>query len=151
MERMTLPTKAAAAVRICLALIVALPLLTIPGCGGGEDLPETAEVSGTVSYKGQPVAGAEVNFSPETGNPGFGITEEDGTFELTTYDSGDGAVPGTHTVTVQLFPQESLPGMEAESVGMTAIPGKYASAETTPLKEDVKSGEKNEFTFDLVD
>ena len=152
MDRMTLPTKALAAARVCLALIVASLLLSQPGCDGGgvEDLPEVAKVSGIVTYKGQPVEGAEVTFTPETGNPALGITGADGRFEPTTYDAGDGAVPGKHKITIKVFPREALPGMEAETAGVS-VPAKYGDLTTTPLSEEVKAGEQNEFTFDLED
>lgn len=151
MDCMTLPKKALAAMRVCLALIAVLLVLSLPGCGGGE-FAETAEVSGVVLYKGQPVAGAEVNFHPAEGHPATGRTEPDGRFVLSTYAAEDGAVPGTHTVTVQLFPEEGgLPGMEVQSTGAAAIPEKYADPGVSPLSREVKAGEKNDFTLELED
>jgi hypothetical protein len=150
MERMNAPKKPLAALRVCVALIAVPLVLLLPGCGG-EDVPETAKVSGVVLYKGQPVAGAEVNFHPKEGHPATGRTGPDGQFVLTTYDAEDGAVPGTHTVTVQLFPEEALPGMEAESSGAAAIPEKYADPGSSPLTQEVKAGEKNDLTLELVD
>jgi len=151
MDRLTLPKKALAAVRVCLALMAVLLVLSLPGCGG-EDVPETAEVTGVVLYKGQPVGGAEVNFYPAEGHPGTGRTEPDGRFVLTTYAAEDGAVLGKHTVTVQLFPEEGgLPGMEAQSTGAAAIPPKYADPGASPLSREVKAGEENDFTLKLED
>lgn len=151
MECMNLPKKALAVVHVCLASIAVLLVPSFTGCGG-EDVPETAEVSGVVLYNGQPVAGAEVNFYPAEGHPGTGRTEPDGRFVLTTYDPEDGAVLGKHTVTVQLFPEEGgLPGMEAQSTGAAAIPLKYADPAASPLSREVKAGEKNEFKLELED
>jgi hypothetical protein len=150
MDRMTLPKKTLAALNACLALIAVPLALALPGCGG-DSVAETAEVSGVVLYKGQPVAGAEVNFRPKEGHPATGRTGPDGRFVLTTYEEGDGAVPGTHTVTVQLFPEEALPGMEAETSGAAAIPEKYADPASSPLTQEVKAGEKNDLTLELVD
>jgi len=150
MDRMTLPTKAFAAVRPCLALIAVPLVLSLSGCGGN-DVPETAGVTGVVLYKGQPVDGAVVTFSPQEGNPGTGRTGSDGRFVLTTYNAEDGAVPGKHTVTVQLFPDGGLPGMEVESTGVTGIPNKYADPEASPLSREVKAGEENDFTLELED
>ena len=54
---------------------------------------------------GQPVNGGTVFFSPAgqagetiTGKPATGNVGPDGTFTLTTYTDGDGAVVGKHTV-----------------------------------------------------
>ena len=70
---------------------------------------------------------------------------------LTTYDDGDGAVVGTHAVTVQLLPEGGLPGMEVETTGATPIPQKYADRSTSPLTAEVKPGEKNEVKLELED
>jgi hypothetical protein len=148
MDRMTLPTRALAGV--CLALIAIPLVLSLPGCGG-EDVPETAEVTGVVLYKGQPVEGAVVTFTPQEGNPGTGRTGPEGRFVLTTYNAEDGAVPGTHTVTVQLFPEGGLPGMEVESTGGVGIPKKYAEPGSSPLSREVVADEENEFTLELED
>ena len=50
-----------------LALLVGMPLLL--GCGGGVAGPKTAKVTGVVTYKGQPVAGATVTFTASEKSP----------------------------------------------------------------------------------
>ncbi len=149
MDRITLQTQVLAVAHACVALIAVLGLA---GCGGGEDVPETAPVSGVVLYKGQPVDQAEVTFHPQgEGHPAVGRTDTEGRFVVTTYDQGDGAVLGTHTVTVQLMPEESLPGMEVQTAGATPIPQKYADPSASPLTVEVKAGEENEVTLELED
>jgi hypothetical protein len=139
-----------AAGRLCLAaILVPIVALSLSGCGEKSDVPETAEASGVVMFKGEPFEGAEVMFHPQDGgNPAHAMTDEDGRFVLTTYDEGDGAVPGEHKVTIMYFPAESLPGMEAETGG-SMLPEKYAAIANTPLTAEVKAGEENEFTFEL--
>ena len=131
-------------------LVTAALTLSLSGCGG-EDVPETAEVSGVVLYKGQPVENAEINFYPKDGHPATARTGPDGRFVLTTYNANDGAVPGTHTVTVQLFPAEALPGMETQSTGAAEIPAKYGSPSASPLTVQVKPDEDNDLTLELED
>lgn len=135
---------------IALASVVGV---TLSGCGGtDEDIPDTAPVSGIVTYKGKEIEDAVVTFHPQgQGNPGTGTTEANGRFVLTTYKARDGAVPGMHVVTVQLMPEGGLPGMEVETTGATPIPKKYAMASSSPLTADVKLGETNDFKFDLKD
>ncbi len=59
----------------------------------------TAPVSVTVSYKGQPVEGALVQFVI-VDNPSVGITDASGKCSLKTYEAGDGAILGTNVVTI---------------------------------------------------
>ena len=89
-------------------------ILTIPtivaflGCGdssedkGSGKHPKTYAVSGTVLLDGQPVADASVSFRSATADTigATGRTADDGSFTLTTFVSGDGAIAGHHKVTV---------------------------------------------------
>jgi len=120
------------------------------GCGSDETLPETAAVTGTITYNGSPIRGGTITFHPQgTGNPAYGLVTPDGTYSLTTYHTDDGAVLGEHVVTVEVMPGQwaaeadaenaGLPGTENSSSG-PRIPPAYSSAETTPLRYTVKSG-----------
>lgn len=74
--------------------------LLLSGCGGGSSALGTAPVTGKVTYKGQPVAGATVTFVGEgDARSATAITREDGTYSLMTLDS-EGAVPGKYMVLV---------------------------------------------------
>ena len=80
-----------------LSLISAMLLL---GCSGA-DRPKMASVTGVVSYKGTPVAGATVNFSSATApRNASGVTDETGKYRLTTFENNDGAILGDHKVTI---------------------------------------------------
>lgn len=74
-------------------------LLAATGCGDG--FVKVAPVSGTVRYNGVPVRDAYVKFTQE-GCPivAGGFTDDAGRFELTSYQSGDGAPVGENTVTI---------------------------------------------------
>src|SRR5215469_1486493 len=82
-------------------------LLSIAGCTGGEKLP-TVPASGTVTYNGEPLEGATVNFLPKTQAEGAkgaaGQTDSRGRFSVQTYLGGEratpGALPGDYAVSV---------------------------------------------------
>ncbi len=82
--------------------------LALVGCGGGGEgaakKQATEAVTGKVTYRGNPVEGAVVTFSPGEPTPGsraaFAKTDDEGNYTLTTYNSGDGAIPGKYFVTV---------------------------------------------------
>ena len=75
-------------------------LCLVTGCGGGADLP--VPVRGTVTLDGQAVEAAAISFIPESGTarPASGETRADGTYEITTRNSGDGAMRGDYRVIV---------------------------------------------------
>lgn len=87
-------------------LIVPAMVVVLAGCGG----PSMAPVKGRVVCHGKPVAAAAVVFSPvpksetalESGKPGTGYSEPDGTFVLSTFKVRDGALIGPHRVTISL-------------------------------------------------
>ena len=76
--------------------------LLLSGCNSTEGRVQTNKVKGKVTYNGSPVASATVTFSPqEKGTPtAMGITDGQGVYTLTTYDSGDGAAAGIYKVLV---------------------------------------------------
>lgn len=90
----------------CAALTAAL-LLAL-GCSKGPKIP-TVPVSGTIKYKGTPVAQATVGFVSKTAtegktqHPARGVTDDQGRYTLSTYINPNdypGAPPGDYTVTV---------------------------------------------------
>ncbi len=129
------------------------------GCGGGgTPRPKCAPVSGTVTYKNEPVAGATVTFwTANAPRAAIGQTDAKGNFQLTTFDPNDGAIVGTHSVTVTK-PPESAPANATEMATAKPaaaptkppLPTKYALASSTPLKFEVKSG-SNTAPLELTD
>lgn len=126
------------------ALSLATFAAVLIGCGRS-DLPETAPVSGTVTFKGRPLPGGTVTFHPEddkAGNPAFGEIRSDGTFEMTTYKAEDGAILGKHIVTIEVFAGQAemapLPGTEEKT---STVPKRYRDPKTSPLRFEVKKGE----------
>ncbi len=148
----------------CLMLLC----IGVSGCsdGGGGKKLATNKVTGKVIMNGAPVPGVSVSFSPiETGKPpAMGISDTQGIYILTTYDSGDGAVEGdykvmvykgapsaapaapTHDPTGQSSgggaPKHSGPASKGQTAaGGSLLPEKYSSASTTTISKSVKSGE----------
>jgi hypothetical protein len=152
-------------VRMTAGGLMSVGTLWLAGCGGASgaaDRPEVLPVSGTVTYAGQPMAGATVTFKPEeAGQPSaFGKTDAQGRFRLTTFVADDGAVPGSHTVTVQKYTivapdvNEDDPDYDSSKVKATPpkshLPEKYSNPKTSGLTARVSAGE-NDVKLDLTD
>lgn len=85
--------------------VLGLVLIAAVGCGKDPNQLPVSEVTGSVTYNGQPMRGASVSLIPAVPNPKlkippFGEVKEDGTFAVTTYGGGDGAPPGEYKVTL---------------------------------------------------
>ena len=137
-----------------MGLGLALVLLCAVGCGRAGTAP-TLKVTGTITYNGTPVSDANVAFTPENGRPAVGVTDASGNFTLSTFDPGDGAVPGKHTVTVTdagtapAAAGEEDYSMPDESAGR--FPAKYADPAESGFTATVEKGKENDFTFDMTD
>jgi len=81
----------------CFSSTLALLFLFAAGCG--DNSPKTAPVKGTVTYKGKPVPQGSIMFQPEEGAAATAQIK-DGQYVLKTFRDADGAVLGTHKVTV---------------------------------------------------
>ncbi len=133
---------------ICIGMF-ALAVMT--GCGEQIDKKPTAPVKGVVTYQGKPLETGEIVFFPDSGEQiAHGKIQSDGTFELTTYDEGDGAFPGMHKVTI--VSERDMEGVSAEDpeadLEPSFIPMKYNMQNTSGLTAEVKEG-SNEINFDL--
>ena len=147
------------------ALTVALLLgaSTFSGCSPASTRPKLVPVSGTVKFKGAPLANATVTFVPEGSSPRnpYGTTDKDGNFQLTSYDTNDGAVPGDYIVLIVAKPADGKKPEERTASDMIAlgpggslkaedtVPTKYADKKTSDLKRSIVAGDKNVFNFDL--
>jgi hypothetical protein len=134
--------------------------LTTLGCG--PKLPPTAHVKGHVLFNGKPVIQGRMMFQPQSGRPAIGTIQTDGTYNLTTFKSDDGAILGKHSVTIEAFeaidaPKPASFADELADKGRLAspkkvvrwfVPEKYAHPETSNLTAEVKLGE-NTIHFDL--
>lgn len=137
------------------ALLVTLAGLV--GCGG-KDRPETVKVFGKVTHAGQPVTSGTVTFHPvgfasgEANRPALGVLQPDGSYALSTYEAGDGAIPGKYEVAVVSV--EKPPSVEEFAAGAKvkpALPEKYATPRTSGLTATVpaEADAPVEINFDL--
>jgi hypothetical protein len=124
------------------------------GCGDGK--PRRVPVTGTIRYQNKPLEGGDVVFVPVDARNGFraiGKTDDQGQFALTTFQRGDGAVPGEYKVTVFAYhngdPSRDT-DMIAPPVGAPAVPEKYSSQRTTDLAATV-GNEPTVVEFELKD
>lgn len=144
----------------CLVLMVAV--FAIAGCG-----PEsrTSGVTGTVTFEGAAVPEGTITFYPKAGGrPAIGQIQSDGTYELSTFAPGDGAVPGEHKVAIeakQVSGAGAAPTSLQDEIAQTSfgansktssvnwlVPEKYASSESSELTATVESG-SNKIDFQL--
>ena len=163
-----------------LVLLVGPALLYVLGCSAHDGLGRRYPASGTVKYKGEPIAKGLINLVPVKGGATHGSSGiiEDGSFSLSTLTPGDGALPGEYKVVVNTR-QVDEDRVKAEAAKIAAkhgivnrtqtppilvaraaaksmkkakgtTPAKYQSPQTSDLTAQV--GEKrNYFTFELND
>src|SRR5438067_6330115 len=117
-------------------LILAASLLLTSGCGS--NLPKTIRVSGRVTFDGgAPPGPGTVYFLPQQAAEGFpsrpatGDFDKEGHFKATTFEPGDGLMPGKYTMHIECY--ETPPNMHGKVV-KRLVPQKYQSAETRGLQ-----------------
>lgn len=138
-------------------LLIAGILFGCLGCGQSGDLPEIAPARGVVTFKGKPLAQANVTFIPDSGPIASGVTDEQGNFTLTT-QGRSGARIGNHRVTIQasvVKAGENAPAVDPETGSersvetVSIIPEKYGNPYQSGLTATVASGGPNEFQFEI--
>ncbi|MGZ0175024.1 MAG: hypothetical protein ACKVHE_36485 [Planctomycetales bacterium] len=131
--------------------IFVLGVLVLSGCGDA-DGPRMANVAGTITFGGEPLAGAEVHFlSGEV--EGYGRTNAEGSYTLVR-----GAPVGECSVYITKAPDD----MFAQSIDMTiegmdagqieAMAAGAASRDVTPLlPPEYSDPNQSKLTFDVPD
>ena len=123
--------------------LMALAAALVPGCGPGD--PRLA-VSGTVTFKGQPLDQGRIEFHPPQNNGTMsGAVIQNGRYEI---PRDKGLAPATYEVRIYSYDEKggtsgAIPG-EAGLGFKERIAKKYNAAST--LKADVKRGQT---TFDF--
>lgn len=149
---------------IAFLLIVVLPCA---GCGNAE--PKTSVVRGKVFVDSKPLKTGLITFHPTEGRPAMASIESDGTYELSSYGSGDGAAPGDYVVTIDASdaqvigdaPEVAAPTSLEQEIAQAPVvpktrtrityhaPPEYASKNTSPLKATVLEKDVNEINFEI--
>lgn len=134
----SLLSKLSAAAVLCATLLLA-------GCGAGDGVERLTvhPVQGSVTFEGKPLPNAQIAFHPK--NPtdqrakvALGTSDANGTFQLTTYDTHDGAVAGEFTVTVQYFQLQQ--NGESFSPGPNVLSPQIANPATSDIVLRVAEG-----------
>jgi hypothetical protein len=125
--------------RIHLCLLLGL----LAGCGQSE--PALAPVQGRVLYRGQPLAGGTIVFTPDSQRGGRGpqawsLVGGDGRFTLLT-GGKKGAVPGWHRVTIA--------PLASRGAKATPLPSRYRDPELSGQRVEVKAGRHNQCDLHL--
>jgi hypothetical protein len=137
---------------VFLWLCVALAVVVAVGCGGNNG-PPTYRAGGKVAYSdGTPLTRGRVSLSPteSTANVSArGEIQPDGTFELTTFISGDGAVPGRYKALVVVPPVFQNPRWgPSNPPSEPLINARFANFETSGLEFTVTDDPaKNQFNI----
>jgi hypothetical protein len=113
--------------RISFGLAV-LTACALAGCGPGNGLT-MGRVSGLVTYKGQPVEMGEVLYLPDSdkgnnGVPSMGAIGKDGTYTMSTQESGDGVIAGFHKVGIRALDATRVAADETPAPDPAAATGK---------------------------
>jgi hypothetical protein len=107
--------------RIPAALLLSVAAVASASCGrSAPEYPKVEPVSGSVFVGGIPATGAVVTFHPvDPQGPNKlrprAVVRADGTFQLTTYTTGDGAAVGEYAVTLS-WPEKEDPDQEARGI-----------------------------------
>ena len=152
------------------------------GCGTNPSKPPLGRVHGRVTYNGKPLTNGSVMFTPVAGGKGgatgqvaAGQLGSDGSYTLTTFEEGDGAILGQHVVTVEARegnvaelnlpatpgakPKPSFKVASGRRVGVgkvpyispkALIPRKYMDPESSPFRHTVEPGD-NRVDLELID
>jgi hypothetical protein len=111
--------------------------------------PATVPVKGTLTVDSKPLAGAQVMFHAQDpqGKDATGSTDAAGAFKLSTFQPGDGALPGSYKITVAYSEHRAGPAVKDASEALDAppklspqslvLPAKYAQPDQTILKHRV--------------
>lgn len=134
----------------CTALWLAGAVAAALIAGCSKSPYELAPVEGRVTIDGAPMPIGKVMFAPTAkegnlnpGKPAFGAIQPDGSFKLSTYDDGDGAVVGVHWVTIYR-------GDGITPTGSTAKPIPVFDRFTVPQTKTVVAGQDNRVEIQLT-
>jgi len=135
------------------AALVAILVVSLAGCRS--KLPQTVPVAGKVTFDGQPPpAEGIVYFLPMEAAPGFSSRPAtadfgpDGAFRATTFEPGDGLMPGKYQMHVECW--ETAPNMDGNPV-KSHVPQKYQNAETSGFAVEITTDmRRQEVNLDVV-
>jgi hypothetical protein len=137
--------------KVVLCQMAALAL----GCASCSNKNNIYPVSGKVTYKGSPAAGATVFFHRQGGDSMndhaiMGIVQEDGSFQLVCGSIGKGAPPGAYDVLIE-WRRVSGQSNGRPQRGPDKLKGRYADPKRPFLHAMVEAKATNLPPFELID
>lgn len=171
-QRFNMKTSFHFAKRLASTILLSLLLLgNFSGCGSQTDVPEfykdLVPVSGVITFKKQPLAGATVTLVPygtDAVRAAYGLTDAEGKFSVMTPINGispdktKGAVPGTYRVLISKIqmpdgtdiPTELTHADAMQQGAKEILPAKYWREENAILQTSIQKGTSPaELKFDL--
>jgi hypothetical protein len=138
--------------RLAWAAVLISALISV-SCGQS-GRPKLYPVRGKVLHDGQPAAGARVTFYPKdrTGPQSLspvGTVLQDGSFELTTFKTGDGAPAGEYDVAIVWPTQPGRKAVAAALVDTDRLNGAYSDPARSGLQARVVEGKNELPSFEL--
>ena len=125
--------------RLLLSAVAVCVVACSSGCGNPHG---TVKVSGAVTVKGaNPPGPGTLSFTTAEAAPGFPQRPAmakfgtDGKYEVTSFDPGDGLVPGKYKLAIECY--ETPPNMQGKPV-KSYIDAKYMNGETSGFELDVQ-------------
>lgn len=130
--------------------------IVLTGCNQG---PQLAPVSGRITVGDKAITEGVIMFHPDDGPTAVGTIQPDGTYTLTTFRPGDGAVVGKHRVSIHAtrvgpghlaspksideeieLSRKRAPGGKVLVAGQITwlVPEKYFRADTSDLTAEVE-------------
>jgi hypothetical protein len=141
---------------VLLAAGTAVALATI-GCGKQNNHKPVFQVSGRVTFRGEPMTGAVIGFHPLNVSDLRAVhatskADKDGHFSLTTYATGDGAPAGEYAVTIY-WPGKRLKKVEPnededEELPPDRLSRAYSDPKSAKLRGTVRE-QPNTIDFNL--
>jgi len=144
--------------RLVIFTIVALFTLSFASCGSARDR-KLYPVDGKVLYNGKPAAGVQVIFhpqndsSPQAAVPS-GVTDEEGSFTLTSYNTAKGAPAGSYYVLL-FWPKRLSSGVInahlAKSIPEDFFKGRFTDQKRPGFFTEVKVEPNHLASFNIRD
>lgn len=131
--------------------LICMTGICIVGCAEKSERPKTVPVSGVVNWNGKPLTEGSVFFAPDDKDKGFpavGTIGADGKYVLSTFEKGDGAVPGSYKIAVQV-----MKGADEvqKKIGQKVLPDKYYQAAISGLTATIGANDaKKEIPVEVV-
>ncbi len=137
--------------KVFLCLTVSLALVCASCAGKDAVYP----VSGKVTYKGVPAAGAVVTFHRRGGDSLadptiMGVAQQDGSFEVVCGARGRGAPPGDYDVLIE-WTRFTGPTNRRPQAGPDILRGRFADPKNPRFHAEIKAGANKLPPFELTD